>query len=179
MGRTGAGYRGFGPCVLCKVRIARKVLGPTCDPCWTRVCAEGTAETLGLTDYRVEAARRGLEEYNNMLTSGMTRRQIAEKLGVSPATLSGMVARWAKRTGLKPVRTQKRLRPTKPKAPKEGRKAGRPVTTEHGGGRWGVAGCNCKLCIARRREARRVLNIGYRARVKAKKQALQQKEMPS
>ena len=141
----------YGKCVVCKVRQARRALGPTCDPCCNRVTAENTYKKMGLKKLH-EKERYGervalIKAYNALVRKGLLQTQIAELWGVHPRTLSSKVSKWSAATGKKALVTRnpgRRKDPTEPKA------VGRP-RNEHGGGKGGVTGCECEPCQTTRR----------------------------
>lgn len=144
-------------CVVCKTRhpsYGRKK--KLCHPCAALVTAENTWKNFGLTKpqpKKIVDVHGFVTRYNECIDSGMTMAQAAETLGLNYFTVKNRVAALAKQGH--PVRRVGSAGPMKkPEPPIDTSKMTAKVN-EHGGGKCGVAKCNCGPCLDRRRQYRR------------------------
>jgi hypothetical protein len=154
-------------CIVCKQRKQRYV-NKTCEPCNALVDAEGTHDLFGVSKKTVTQQRweQQVKEYNHLIRTLHTQKQIADMWGLSLSSLRNLVYRWKSRGGLKVVPglgNGKRVPGAKPKKPTA---EVNHVVNEHGGGKWGKKGCTCDPCTVVRRHARMLQNRKYRLRRK-------------
>lgn len=157
-----------GVCVKCQVRRRRKASG-CCEPCEALRLAEGTGNDVALASQNELAAQRRKElvkRYNALARKGLSAAEIAAAMGWKTGTLSGYMHKAKSAYGLDVVnlrQAQSRLG-RKPVIVREKRNT-------HGGGKYGVSGCECDPCMKVRRDTRRVADA---ARYQAKKKAAEQ-----
>jgi hypothetical protein len=163
--------RDYGICIVCNRRKARRIQ-KTCDPCHALIEAEGTHEQHGLSKGSLtrQRWREQSAEYNKLIREGWSQRQVAQHFGVNCAQLRCMVYRWKIKAGIKVVPGWGNERLTRATAAPSTALV-QKKSNEHGGGRWGVTGCNCDLCLATRRQSRRLANARYRKRLKERREA--------
>lgn len=171
-------------CIVCHKRAARYLNGKACRLCAVRTAAEGTREQFGLSPVHLTSQKRTarfVRIYNKMMLEGKRLKDIAEALGLQLQTVKNE-ARLLRRNGFH--LEQSRRQPSRGKPPGQPisrtTRKGRPGN-EHGGGKGGVTGCECKPCQDVRRANRRAWNAankdkidGYVKRHKDKKQSSSQ-----
>lgn len=146
-------------CIVCGRRKASTFKDETtgkfrcCDKCATVTASEGTREKYGLPQpYNVIKSNVAfVAACNKMIVDGKTYQQIADTLGVRRQTLANRISALRKEGHLVEL---SRVQGAQPEEPQEPRVTVSPKANEHGGGKWGVTKCKCKLCQQKRRQAR-------------------------
>lgn len=141
------------PCIVCKKR-KQVYANNCCERCNALVNQEGTHDQFGVPkepEYLTRMRQR-IDTYNKLVLQGLTRAEIAQKMDMTIHQVNSLVYRAKKRRGLKVMNMQEsrftaqsRSKPTAEV---------RPHRNEHGGGKWGIRGCNCDLCKAVRKKSR-------------------------
>lgn len=126
---------------------------------------------------RANGDERFVATVNKLIVKGLNYKEIAKKLHCSHQSIKNRVSLLGKAGHVfETPRSRERYRrqPGEPKQPK----AIRVNSNEHGGGKWGVTGCECELCLARFRESsaqwrkdNKEKERQYRANYQAKKQS--------
>lgn len=98
-------------------------------------------------------------KYNRLARKGMDQGQIAEVMGFDKKYLASLAHR-IKEAGIPIIPLTKRAAGApvpKPTVVKQQR------ANRHGGGRWGIRGCICDLCVNVRRKTRAEIDAGRAA----------------
>lgn len=140
-------------CVVCTRRLARFVNAQVCRKCRARLDVEDAWGQYGLTKPRVKeiSDKAFFTKYNKLAGLGLTQPQIAETLNIPQQTVKNRKAILTRQGYEFTELRYPRERLTQPSEPKQVRN---PNANEHGGGKCGVWGCNCELCIPVRRKYR-------------------------
>lgn len=145
-------------CRVCQLRKGVYFNRQACKKCSELTAAEGTREKFGLPKPRATKATRDatlVRRFNYYRAQGLTLKQIAEKLKMPLQSLKNRKRELAQAgypIDLAPTTHTNAMAPQPPKQ-RQAQTAGR-VLLDHGGGKWGIHGCNCELCLAVRRKSR-------------------------
>ena len=139
-------------CVVCKRRKAFFARGKACRPCMILTQQEGTRAQYGLPEpvNHLKEQDTFVRNWNRWCDEGKSVADMAAELG------------WAKQS-VKNRAQKLRMQGIKLKTPRGKRIEAQPPVdrtklatkaNDHGGGKWGIASCNCEPCLTRRRKSR-------------------------
>jgi hypothetical protein len=166
-------------CIVCEKRKQRFV-NKTCETCNALVDAEGTHEQFGVPTKSATQLKweEKCKEYNQLIRQRFLQREIAAMWGMSCTSLRNYVHRWKVSGKLKVVPAMGNSARVPEKKPRQPTSQVRKIVNEHGGGKWGKAGCDCDPCADRRRHSRMLQNRAYRARRRQRREE-NEKDKPS
>lgn len=152
-------------CKVCNIRLTRYKTG-ACESCHFRTLAEGTQEKYGLaTEPQAWAKwREQAKEYNELARKGLFQKDIAALWGMDISRLRVLVYRMKAEAGIKVV-SMARSKKDSYVGPATAKV--RPRNT-HGGGKWGVSGCECDPCVTVRKARRKEMELNRDQRNKAR-----------
>lgn len=144
-------------CIACNIRRAWHARKNLCKRCWALIRAENTWQRYGLPAPGAQwlSDKQFIRKYNELIAQGLVTTEIAATLGMNPESL----ARRSKKLrllGFQIDLPQRRsLRQLLPQEPRDRSLRVTTYNNAHGGGKWGVTGCNCGPCLDTRRRSRR------------------------
>lgn len=154
-------------CVVCNLRAGTFFKKKACRRCAARTGAEGTREKYGLPKPRDAARRQAafIRTWNRMRLEGATVAQIAKQMELPEQTVKNTAGK-LRAQGFQLELSQVTLlhRRVQAQDPVD-RAALARKSNEHGGGKCGIAKCQCEPCLERRRQYRKEWHQANRDKV--------------